>query len=53
MGTVSAFTTWNYHYKPLMTDVIVIHKNKNKEKMALQPRSMTHQAYAKKKNTQT
>ena len=25
MGTVSAFTTGNYHCKPLMTDVIVIH----------------------------
>ena len=25
MGAVSAFTTGHYHYKPLMTDVIVIH----------------------------
>ena len=25
MGAVSAFTTWTYHCKPLMTDVIVIH----------------------------
>ena len=25
MGAVSAFTTENYHCKPLMTDVIVIH----------------------------
>ena len=32
MGAVSAFTTGNYHGKPLMTDVIVIHKNKNKLK---------------------
>ena len=48
MGAVSTFTTGNYHCKPLMTDVIVIHKNKNKVTIwkALQPRSMTHQAYA-------
>ena len=26
MGAVSAFTTGNYHCKPLMTDVIVIHQ---------------------------
>ena len=32
MGTVSAFTAGNYHCKPLMTDVIVIHKKKNKVK---------------------
>ena len=32
MGAVSAFTTGNYHCKPLMTDVIVIRKNKNKVK---------------------
>ena len=32
MGAVSAFTTGNYHCKPLMTDDIVIHKNKNKVK---------------------
>ena len=32
MGAVSAFTTGNYHCKPLMTDVIVIHKNQNKVK---------------------
>ena len=25
MGAVSAFTTWNYHCNPPMTDVIVIH----------------------------
>ena len=25
MGAVSAFTTENYHCKPLMTDVILIH----------------------------
>ena len=25
MGAVTAFTTGNYHFKPLMTDVIVIH----------------------------
>ena len=25
MGAVSAFTAGNYHFKPLMTDVIVIH----------------------------
>ena len=25
MGTVSTFTIGNYHRKPLMTDVIVIH----------------------------
>ena len=25
MGAVSAFTTGNYHCKPQMTDVIVIH----------------------------
>ena len=25
MGAVSAFTTGNFHCKPLMTDVIVIH----------------------------
>ena len=30
MGAVSAFTTGNYHCKLLMTDVIIIHKNKNK-----------------------
>ena len=35
MGAVSAFTTGNYHCKPLMTDVIVIHKNKNKVKKSL------------------
>ena len=34
MGAVSAFTTLNqgrlnYHYKPLMTDVIVIHDKVN------------------------
>ena len=32
MGAVSVFTTENYHCKPLMTYVIVIHKNKNKVK---------------------
>ena len=32
MGAVSAFTTGNYHCKPLMTDVIVIHRNKVEEK---------------------
>ena len=25
MGAVSVFTAGNYHFKPLMTDVIVIH----------------------------
>ena len=44
MGAKSAFTTGNYHCKPLMTDVIVIHRVK--KKMAFQPRSMTHKAYA-------
>ena len=32
MGAVSTFTTGNYHCKPLITDVIVLHKNKNKVK---------------------
>ena len=32
MGAVSAFSTGNCHCKPLMTDVIIIHKNKVKEK---------------------
>ena len=32
MGAVSAFNTGNNHCKPLMTDVIVVHKNKNKVK---------------------
>ena len=27
MAAVSAFTTGNYHCKPLMTDVIVFHMN--------------------------
>ena len=27
MGTVSVFTTGNYHCKPLKTDVFVIHVN--------------------------
>ena len=44
MGAKSAFTTGNHHCKPRMIDVIVIHSVK--KKMALQPRSMTHQAYA-------
>ena len=30
MGVMSAFITLNYRCKPLMTDVTVIHKNKNK-----------------------
>ena len=46
MGAVSAFTTGNNHCKPLMTDVVLIHKNKVKKNMTLQPMSMTHQAYA-------
>ena len=25
MGTVSAFTTGDYHWKPLMTDAVVIY----------------------------
>ena len=31
MGAVSAFTAGNYHCKPLMTDVVVIHKSKVKK----------------------
>ena len=44
VGVNSAFTVGNYHCKPLMTDVIVIHRVK--KNMALQPKSMTLQAYA-------
>ena len=29
MDAVSTFTSTNYHCKPLVTDVIVIHNNKN------------------------
>ena len=48
MGAVSAFTAGSYHCKPLMNHVIVIQKIKNKVKkrVALQPRSVTHQAYS-------
>ena len=41
MGAENPFTMGNYHSKPVMTDVILIYK----KKMALQPRSMTHQAH--------
>ena len=43
VGAKSAFIMGNYHSKPLMTDVIVIHKVK--KNMAFHPRSMTHLAY--------
>ena len=35
MGAVSTFTAGNYHCKPLMTDVIVIHNLTNDNKCNL------------------